>query len=91
MMVLYNYQTTSDTTVFQMSRSSLVSNEFGYESYGVNNFVVDTCLNRPMAGSTNFELSIHATLQPAYCVYFDKIFAIREFSLNAVLLIEPNL
>ena len=91
MMVLYNYQTTSDTTVFQMSRSSLVSNEFGYESYGGNNFVLDTCLNRPMAGSTNFELIIEAILQPAYCVFFDKIFAIREFSLNAVLLTDSYL
>ena len=29
--------------------------------------------------------------QPGYCVYFDKIFAMREFSLNAVLQVEPNL
>ena len=92
MMVLYNYETTSDTTVFQMTSSSLSSDDFyGDESYGGNNFVQNTRLNSPMAGSTNFELSIHAILQPAYCVFFDKIFAIREFSLNAVLLTDSYL
>ena len=80
-----------------MSKSSLDSNEFGYESYGGNNFVLDTRLNRPMAKSTHFEWSIQAInpalnqLEPAYCVFFDKIFAIREFSLNAVLLTDSYL
>ena len=81
-----------------MSSSSLSSDDFyGYEIYGGNNFVLDTRLNRPMADSTKFVWSIQAIdpalnqLEPAYCVFFDKIFAIREFSLNAVLLTEPNL
>ncbi|MFM7859071.1 MAG: hypothetical protein ACKO96_45905, partial [Flammeovirgaceae bacterium] len=54
------------------------------------NFVVDRNTNIPFdlsPGSKFFTLSVtlNAIMSEIYCIKIDKIFAIREFSLNRVL------
>ena len=97
-MVLYNPTTTTDEWFSaQIACSSLEIDSVASDPICGKNFVVDRNTNIPFElnpGSKFFTLSVTLdTIMPAidYCIKIDKIFAIREFSLNRVLKTKSSL
>lgn len=60
------------------------------DTFYKSNFVWDRNTNLPVL-SPIFKLGISITpQQPYYYLYLDKVYAIREFSLNRLLLLQQN-
>jgi hypothetical protein len=95
MMVLYNTDTTNDSSFMGSTIGNAVKTSFWVDSdssydFYRSNSVWDRNTNLPVL-EPNFGLTIGIPPQASgYYLYLDKFYAIREFSLNRLLMLQSN-